>query len=681
MQNKSIPMEITSVRYVRLLALLTVAAVLFSVVFLLWGLRDRELRHARMETVSITQMVMEQTEHTMESMDLALQGVQERLLTPFGAQQDLSSEPVRLLLNARIAGLRHVRSLFVLDAQGRLVNATRDMLVPMPSLADRDYFRAFQQGKSDSIFVGKPVRSRYDGSGTFFLSRPLLSSKGQFRGVVVAAISIAEFEQIYGVVQLDYVRPIGFYLTDGTLIASLPHRESMLGERAMELNKETLPSKASEVRSIRHLSGNGDREVFAIGRLAGYPVLVSVTDDESLSLAAWRETAIPIAMGALLLTAFTWLVAAYLNSKLQNKHELTLALSAADERYQHTVNSVMDAIVAVDESMCIIMFNPSAEAMFGMLAEDAMGQNLSILIPERFRSQHAGHMRGFSVSQSPSRAMAPQLEIFGARKDGSEFPIESTISHSIIGGQMQMTAVLRDVTQRRKAEKALRMVNAQLRELSASLQSVREEERKRISSELHDDLGQQLTGLKLSLSWLGSRLKEGKETAVRDVDEMRHQLDAAISSVRRIAAELRPRVLDDLDFGEALTWQMQEFFKHSGIQIELDLRDAQRVKGDQLATALFRIVQEALTNVVRHAQANKVLVSLHHAQGRLLLLISDNGRGFDSSTVVGGVGVVSMRERCGVIGASFKVSSVIGQGTRVEVAVPMGESETSRVES
>jgi signal transduction histidine kinase len=273
--------------------------------------------------------------------------------------------------------------------------------------------------------------------------------------------------------------------------------------------------------------------------------------------------------------------------------------------------------------------------------------------------------------------MAPQMEIWGLRRNGEEFALESTISHSTIGGQLQMTAVLRDVTQRRKAEAELRMVNGQLRELSVSLQGVREEERKRISRELHDDLGQQLTGLKLSLSWLGSRLKEGRATAVQDVDEMRRQLDTAIGSVRRIAAELRPRVLDDLDFREALTWQMQEFFKHSGIQIELDLQDADQIRDDALATALFRIVQEALTNVVRHAAADKVLVSLHAAGAQLLLRISDNGAGFDSRVACGGVGLVSMRERCSAVGASFQVHSSPGNGTHIEVAIPI-QQDTSQ---
>jgi signal transduction histidine kinase len=139
--------------------------------------------------------------------------------------------------------------------------------------------------------------------------------------------------------------------------------------------------------------------------------------------------------------------------------------------------------------------------------------------------------------------------------------------------------------------------------------------------------------------------------------------------------------MDDLDFREALTWQMNEFFKHSGIQIELDLRGADRVVEDGLATALFRIVQEALTNVVRHSGADKVVVSLQHAKDQLTLLISDNGHGFDQESMVGGVGLVSMRERCGAIGAAFVVNSYPGAGTRIEVTVPMTDKIPSESET
>ena len=670
-------MQIKPVRSVAMLAILTILGVALSVGFLLWSLRAREIRHAQLETVSLTRMMMEQTEQNFEGTDLVLQGVQERLNSAFGRQLELGSAPVHLLLSARVSGARQASSMFIVDANGKLANSSLEIPLKQIDLSDRDYFKVFANGGRDAMYISRPVRNRIDKNWSLYLARPLISVEGEFRGVVAVAINIVAFEQMYSMVQLDYVRPLAIYMADGTLIASLPHRESLIGEMASELTREILPVVPNEVRSIRHQSGDGGREAFAIGRLAGYPVLISVTDDESLSLASWRETAIPIGMGAVLLCIFTGLVAVYLIGKLQSKEALTQALSAADQRYQHTINSVMDAIVAVDRSMHIVLFNPSAEAMFGRREAEVLGSHLDTLIPERLRRRHEQQVSEFMDSALESGSLAPQSEVFGLRADGTEFPVETTISHSVIGGEMQLTAGLRDVTDRRKVESELRKANGQLRELSASLQQVREEERTRISRELHDDLGQQLTGLKLSLSWLGARIRDGKLLEVAQVDEMRHQLDQAIGSVRRIAAELRPRLLDDLEFGEALSWQIKDFVKHSNLQVTLNLEAADMVKEEAVATALFRIVQEALTNVVRHSGATQVSVSLVHGGGRLRLTVQDNGEGFDADRRAGGVGVVGMRERCVAIGARFHLTSDPGSGSTVEVTLVVNKTDTT----
>jgi PAS domain S-box-containing protein len=435
------------------------------------------------------------------------------------------------------------------------------------------------------------------------------------------------------------------------------------------------------LRTLNQTSKSGAAQHLYIGKLADFPLLLGVIDDEEASLTPWRETAIPIALSAVLVSLCTGLMAAYLIGKLQRKELLTEALDAANDRYQHTVDSVMDAIVAVDEQMLILLFNPAAERMFGRSAEETLGLSLDVLIPVRLRGVHAHHLRQFTVPDDGlPRTVVPQRNIVGLRADGREFPMESTFSKAVVDGHVQMTAVLRDATDKRKAELELREANGQLRELSNSLTQVREQERTRISRELHDDLGQQLAGLKLSLSWLGNRIKDGRETTTHNVDDMRHQLDGAIASVRRIAAELRPRVLDDRDFAEALTWQTREFTRHSGLEVSLNLEAGERVRDNGLATALFRIVQEALTNVVRHAQASQVCICLVAHEAQLVLTIYDDGVGFDGAVRKGGVGLVGMRERCTAIGGVFAIQSRPGEGTNVSVSIPLDqlqETETA----
>lgn len=656
---------------VGLLAALTIAAIVVSVIFLLWELRARELEHSRRETASLTQMLMEQTQQSFESADLVIQGVQERLSNAYGSQFALDSAPTHLLLSSRVSGMPHMSSLFLVDAQGMVINSSRDFSNLRPSVADRDYFTYFSGDRTKTFVIPPPVRSRFDNTWTLHMARPLFEPNGKFRGVVVAAMKIPQFELAFNMVKLNYVRPIALYLADGTLIASLPHRENMIATRAPELTQEDSSVKANVIQTSQRVGEDGRQQVFALGRLAKYPLLVSVTDDEALSLASWRETAVPIALGALLISIFIALVAMLLVHKHKSREALAVALRSANDLYQHTVNSVMDAIVAIDASRNIVLFNPAAEHMFGHKASEIIGKPFDILIPERVRTRHLGHVERFAETEVGSRTMAPQLEISGRRADGQEFPIESTISKFLIGGQLQMTAVLRDVTQRRQAEIEVREVNSQLRSLSASLQLVREQERTRIARELHDELGQQLTGLKLSLLWLGTRLKEGRTAAPDTVDEMRSLLDTAIASVRRISTELRPLILEDLGFGEAVSWQTLDFAKRSALEVTLNLPAAGLVQGDSLATALFRIVQESLTNVARHANATCVKIDLVTAADKLILSIADNGQGIQDAARQGSIGLVSMRERAISIGAQFNIKSAPGAGTVVEVTLAL----------
>ena len=665
--------QIRQTQSVALLAALSIAAILLSVTFLIWQLRENELEHARLETRSLTEMLMEQTQQSFEGADLVLQGVQERLSNTYGRQFGLDSAATHLLLSARVAGMRQLSSIFLIDAQGTVINSSLDFPMPKYAVADREYFKHFSQDGGTTTFISRPLRNRVNNGWTLYITRPLYESNGKFRGVVAAAMSIGQLEQMYQLVKLDYARPIALYLADGSLIGSLPHREQTIGTPTPELKNQVFPTKDNEIKTMRHVNADGENESFSLGRLAKFPLMISVTDDEVMSLASWRETSAPIGVGALLVCIFTASIALFLIRKLRGKEKLAKELRVANDLYQHTVNAVMDAIVAIDESQHIVLFNPAAEAMFGRKANEVIGQSFDLLIPERSRNRHQGHVTRFSNAAPGSQSMNPQLGIVGTRADGQEFPIESTISKSLVDGKLQMTAVLRDVTEHRQAENELRRANTQLRNLSTSLQQVREQERTRLSRELHDELGQQLTGLKLSLSWLGNRLKEGRATTPDAVDDMRYLLDAAITSVRRISTELRPRILDDLGFGEAIAAQTLEFTKRSALHVTLNLPAAAEVQGDERATALFRIVQESLTNVARHANATQVSIDLISDAGDLVLSVHDDGQGIQDTARQGGIGLVSMRERAISIGAQFSITSKTGLGTTIEVRMPLNE--------
>jgi PAS domain S-box-containing protein len=660
--------QLRSIRAIALLGGIASAAIVLSVALVLTNLRAQRIAHVQTETNNLALNMARQTELAFEGVDLMLTSVQDRLQSNYGAQFSLDSLATHLLLGARVSGSRQVDALFIADSLGNLVNSSKDPVPQGLMTLGRGYFSAFAEGQHDGLFIDKPTRSRSDGLLTMYLSRRLQDGQGKFRGVVVAAIKVKHLEQFYNFPESDIARAVSVYSLDGTLLTSVPQRESLVGAIAPELQEQIGAIPKTGLKIASHAKGDGSRQNLTLARVQQFPLLVSATHDVDEALASWRETAFTIAAAACITLIVILVAAMLLGRYLLREDALTFSLHEANTRYQDTLNAVMDAIVAVDESQNIVLFNPAAEQMFGISTQDAMGSPLSRLMGTRHHARHTVHVQQFQHGIETSRPMGPRLVIMGLHTDGHEFPIESTISRTTSAGKLQFTAVLRDITERRKAEAAVNEMNHQLRGLSASLLNVREQERTRIARELHDELGQQLTGLKLDMSWLHNRLNDGTKVTTEQLDSMRALLDGCITAVRRISTELRPIILDDLGFGEAVAWQAREIAKRSGLQISLDLQAAPLVDEERWATPLFRIVQEALTNVVRHAHATQVWISVLPEDEALVLQVQDDGVGMpvDPSSN-GGFGVVSMRERATALGGTLCVAVRPEGGTMVQV--------------
>jgi len=230
-----------------------------------------------------------------------------------------------------------------------------------------------------------------------------------------------------------------------------------------------------------------------------------------------------------------------------------------------------------------------------------------------------------------------------------------------------------DRRERQRAEDKLRKSLDQLRALSNYLQYVREEERTRIAREVHDELGQALTGLKLDLSWLATKLARHREPVQEKVKTMTQHIDETIQTVRRIATELRPGILDSLGLIAALEWQANEFQSRTGIPCVVTTTVADTLWDQQFSTGVFRIFQETLTNVIRHAKATRVEVSFAEEGENLVLIVKDNGRGISEEEVANtrSIGLVGMRERARLIGGELVLQGAPGRGTTVTLRVPL----------
>ncbi len=225
-----------------------------------------------------------------------------------------------------------------------------------------------------------------------------------------------------------------------------------------------------------------------------------------------------------------------------------------------------------------------------------------------------------------------------------------------------------------RAEEQLRESHEQLRALSIYLQSVREEERTRIAREVHDELGQALTSCKLDLAWIAGKLPKELKPLLQKARDLTAHIDSTIQTVRRISSELRPGVLDHLGLAAALEWQANEFESRTGIRCHTDSHLGGPQLDSNLSTTLFRIFQETLTNIIRHAAATKVVVTLRQADGRVTLEVEDNGRGISKAEISNpkSMGLLGMRERAALLGGAFRIGRVPkGKGTRVSVSLPL----------
>ena len=234
-----------------------------------------------------------------------------------------------------------------------------------------------------------------------------------------------------------------------------------------------------------------------------------------------------------------------------------------------------------------------------------------------------------------------------------------------------------ELAERKQVEGKLRKSYEQLHQFAVHLQSAREEERSRIAREIHDELGQALTGLKFDISWIGKKLPEGTEELQDKTRSTAKLIDGTIQMVRRISTELRPGVLDRLGLAAAIEWQVQEFQNRTGIRCTLSPNfEDMRLDRDR-ATAVFRILQEALTNVARHANATSVNVSLGLESGNLMLEVRDNGEGIPESALLDSksLGLLGMKERALAFGGRVNIVGNPGNGTRVIMVIPSGLTE------
>ena len=530
-------------------------------------------------------------------------------------------------------------------------------------------------GSGKGVEVEEVVRDA-QGENRIYLSHkwPTYDDEGRTTGISCLAVDIterkkAEEEARY---QRDYFRALFEGSPEGIVSTDMERRvmdinpafEKMFGYSREELRgKDILDCHIPKGREEegRHLSG----------RIVRGETVITETVRRR---ADWREIPVLLWGGPVVVEGKqVGILAIYQDITERKKAEEEAAYQR--DYFRALFEGSPDAVVSVDMERRVMDINPAFEKMFGYSLEDIRGTDiLDCHIPEGKEEE------GRDINRRIAQGEVVVTETVRRGADWREIPVLLRGAPVMVEGQqVGILGMYRDISERKRAEQELTSSRQQLRELAAHLQAVREGERTSIARELHDEMGQMLTALKMDLSWLNKRLPRDETLLLDKIRAMVKLTDANIRAVKRISAQLRPGILDDLGLTAAIEWETEEFQKRTGIKCELSMDEELIVLEQDRSTAIFRIFQEALTNVSRHARANRVKASLREEAGGLVLRVVDDGKGITEKQASHprSFGLIGMRERTLAMGGEMEIQGIPGEGTTLTVRLPLRrEGET-----
>ncbi|MBC8052358.1 MAG: PAS domain S-box protein [Sphingobacteriaceae bacterium] len=354
---------------------------------------------------------------------------------------------------------------------------------------------------------------------------------------------------------------------------------------------------------------------------------------------------------------------------ITERTEIQNALKLSEEKYRYLFNNNPSFIIIWEiETLNILEVNEVAIREYGYSRDEFLNLSLLQLRPAEDRDKLLSHLN--VLAQNDNYDIR---NTWRHLKKNGEIIFVDISSHKITYHNREaVLALAKDITEQVMAENQLKETYDDIRRLNSHLQTVREEERISIAREIHDELGQQLTGLKMDAAWLAKKLSAAEKDQQDRLSGMLSLIDDTVKTVRRISSDLRPGILDDLGLVAALEWQSSEFEKRTGIvcNFESDFEELQLEPN--LSTGIFRIYQETLTNVARHANASTLSTRINHTDTYFSLTVTDNGSGFDVGEIKNKrtFGITGMRERAIMFGAELSIASTPKRGTSVSLKLP-----------
>ncbi|TKB56379.1 MAG: PAS domain S-box protein [Nitrospira sp.] len=590
-------------------------------------------------------------------------------------------------------------------------------------------------GGPDSIAVTAPITGPYGeflGAVTTRVGIPGLEDV-----MTRTLLAFRQREGFWGALEYQFLTEKGIAFIDSDLDHKGNVNLKQLGLPSALLSETSLSSYVEEEHLRRHVPViTGYAKTLDSGKFEGMRWTVLMRMDRSDVLAPIREVLwnLGLAGGAVVVPTFGLLVWTVTRVKREYRHaqqehalarEAEASLRKSEAHTRRIVEMALDGFIGMDAAGVITDWNVQAEQIFGWPRQEAIGRLLSTtIIPVQHQEAHEKGLRRF-LATGEGPVLNTRVEIAGCHRDGHEIPIELAISPSLgQGGVYTFSAFVRDISARKQTEEQGRMhqeelqrlnealdrrVQARTQELATvneslvvevaermqterSLESsrqalqkltlqllrVQEEERRRISRDLHDDINQRLALLAMDIEAVGQQLSSSSEDVGRAVQEIQDRVVELSDVVRHLAYQLHPSILDDLGLPIALQRLVDDFTARSRIRGSFGHKDIPAAVPQEIASCLYRVAQESLSNVARHASASQVDVELTRSQSELIVTITDNGVGFDfeqSGQGSHGLGLIGMKERVALVHGELLVSSAVGKGTRVQVAVLVPEGE------
>jgi signal transduction histidine kinase len=689
--------------------ILLAVAILIALGHSLARQRAATLASAEQTTRNLVQVIEEQARGGLDATDVTLAAIARTLPLLRRAHEPRDRE-VHELLRANLRTLPFVRAIWVLDEQGRMIHDS-DNLRGRYNLADREYFRVHRDNRVQGMHIDPPVLGR---ERVWFVSasRRIDRPDGRFAGVVAAAVEPRYFDRFYESIAVGRDGVVEVLRLDGTVVTRAPGGAQLRGRQIEPAHGIDEGVASGATATSRDTSAvDGVERIVSARRIGDRPLVVRVGLGVSETLAGWRAVLLTQSLSAavfvLLLAVLGWLVVRELRSRqwtqtLISSHRAVLEAIASGAPLAET----LDALVRLIESQ-----SPGTIGSILLLDEDgvhlrhAAAPGLPTAYTAAIDGQRIGEQAGpwGAAAFRRQRVIVEDVETDPLWDDDRELarahglragwsaPIfdrhERLVGTFVLYFRVPRRPSERDLRLvevatstagiaigRHREEQALRLANERLQMLSRSLLDVQEKERAALARELHDQLGQSLTALKLNAAAL-ARTLEGPAA-----DRMQQSLaiaDQALAGVRSLALDLRPPQLDQLGLAAALRDAVTRLGDQAGLRADFVDRTGGVRLDTTLATVVFRVAQEALTNVSRHAEAKHVVVGLHARAGELRLLVADDGTGFDydaarAQAIKGtSMGILGMEERVALAGGRLRVTSRPRKGTRVYATFPL----------